>query len=201
MGGKLLCIGVCNYGPSELRRCATALGEVPLASAQEHYSLVTRAIEPEVLPTLRDLGAGLLAYSPLEGGLLGGRLLGPASAHPPSRGPLFHPRNAGRINGVLRGVALPIAQARGAPLSQIALAWLMRQPGVSAVICGASTREQLVQNAAASALALTPDELETLSSAFAGLRIERHPEESPIARARRLVRRRAAGLRRRLQRP
>ena len=196
--GKLRCIGVCNYRASALRRSATALGDVPLASSQEHYSLVTRSIESEVLPALRDLEAGLLAYSPLEAGLLGGRLLGRA-APAPSRGPLFHPRNARRINAALTRVVLPIAQARDVQLSQVALAWLLHQPGVSTVICGASTREQLLQNAEASALALTAGELETLSSAFAALRIERHPGEPPITRALRLVRRKAAGLRRRLQ--
>lgn len=197
--GKLRFIGVCNHDSDALRRCATALGRTPLVSAQEHYSLVTRSIETEVLPTLSDLEVGLLAYSPLEQGILGGRLLGPEPERPPTRSALFQPKNAGRINAVLREVAEPIAKGHGVGLSQVALGWLLLQPGVDAVICGASRSEQLIQNAAATRLALTADEVSTLSAAFAGIPIDWNEGASPAARIRQLVRRKAAGLRRRIR--
>lgn len=196
--GKLRFVGVCNHGAGALRCSATALGEARLASAQEHYSLVTRGVEAEVLPALRELGVGLLAYSPLEQGILGGRLLEPVSAQPPARNALFHARNAERINAVLEEVARPIARAHDVGLSQVSLAWLLHQPGLDAVICGASRREQLIENAAASRLSLSDGELAVLSQAFAAIPIDWSAGVSPAARARQLVRRKLGGLRRRL---
>ena len=196
--GKLRCIGVCNYPAHELRRAAGAMAGGSLASDQEHYSLVTRGVEGGVVPVLRELDIGLLAYSPLEQGVLAGRLLGDAGGAAPARNPLFQPRNARQINEALERTALPIARNHGVGLSQVALAWLLHQPAVSAVICGASRRQQLEENVAAGRLRLGDDERSYLSVAFGALELDLQAGQSRLERARRLLWRKAAGLRRRL---
>jgi aryl-alcohol dehydrogenase-like predicted oxidoreductase len=137
------------------------------------------------------VGAALLCYSPLECGILAGSLLGlsPGDTRWPDRGPLFEPRNARAIHAALRDAVEPIARDRGATIAQVALAWLLARPAVAAVICGASSSEQLAENAGVPQLQLEPDEVELLARRFARVRI-RDPHRAPLARARRWLSRR-----------
>lgn len=198
--GKLRAIGVSNYSAAQMREAQAALGDIPLASNQVHYSLLERWPEIDVLPLAREARMGILAYSPLEQGLLADRMRD--AALPPEDGrrhhPLFHPHNHARIATAIDASLAPVAQARGVSVAQVALAWLLAQPGLSAVIAGASTVEQVRRNAAAAELALREDELRAIRAAFEALRLDRYAGQGIATRARGLARRVASGIRRRL---
>jgi aryl-alcohol dehydrogenase-like predicted oxidoreductase len=194
--GKLSRIGVSNHPPAAIRQAASALGEVPLCTVQDHYSLLHRRVEDEVLPTAREVGAGMLCYSPLEQGLLAGALLDRERSLWPDRGWLFSPENVMRINSAVRSSLLPIARERGVSTAAVALAWLLAQPGVTGVVVGASDATQVCENAQALELSLNPAECETLTHCFSTLKLD----EGPLwRRAARGLKRRASTLLRRLR--
>jgi aryl-alcohol dehydrogenase-like predicted oxidoreductase len=201
--GKLRAIGVSNFSAAETAQAQAALGTVPLASHQLHYSLLERRPDAGLLAQAHSRGVGVLAYSPLERGLLAGgapRAASPArtSGDPRASHPSFHPINRARIDAAVARGLVPIARARALTVAQVALAWVLAQPGVSAVVAGASSTEQARANAAAADLELTGTELAAIERAFAGLRLDPHAGLGPRERARRNIARVAAGIRRRL---
>ena len=136
---------------------------------QVEYSLVARDIEREHIPAAREAGMGVMPWSPLAGGLLTGKYrrddtggTGRLSGSNPFGDSKFTDRNWAVLD-VLRAVAAE--QAR--PMAQVALAWVIAQPGVTATIVGASKVPQLEDNLAALEVALTPDQLQRLSGASA----------------------------------
>ncbi len=135
---------------------------------QPHYNLAHRAeFERELLPLCLDQGIGVLPYSPLAGGFLTGKYR-PGAAPPPSA---RAGRNLARY-GNERGFTIvqtlqEIAAARGATPAQVALAWLLASPVVSAAVIGANHPDQLRETAAGADLVLDPIELEKLSRASA----------------------------------
>lgn len=186
LAGLVRAIGVSNHSPAEIREAARALGDTPLATVQEQYSLLDREVERSVLPTSRELGAGLLCYSPLAQGILAGKLLdGGRLADDDWRRhqPAFFPRNLEKIHGALRNVLTPIAEARGATLAQTALAWLLAQPGVTSVIAGARTEAHAKANFAAASITLSDDELGRARRAFEGIVLENSPGRRERAKA------------------
>jgi aryl-alcohol dehydrogenase-like predicted oxidoreductase len=164
--GKVTAVGVSNFSASEMRRAQEALARrgIPLASNQVHYSLLHRAPEADgVLETCRELGVTLLAYSPLEQGLLTGKY-GPDNLPSGPRGhlPAFSPENlaaARPLLGLLRDLG---AAHGGRPPEQIALRWLMQQEGVLP-LAGAKTGAQAERNAGALDFELTDEEMAALS--------------------------------------
>lgn len=196
--GLARAIGVSNYSPPEIDEAARALEQrgLVLASAQEHYSLLERSIERELLPLCRRRAVGVLAYSPLDQGLLTGAV-DEARVFPPedgrSRRTSFAPENRRLVNACLRDVVRPIAERRGATLGQVVLAWTIAQPGISAALVGARRTSQVTENAAAARLELDPGEIATIGAAFARLRLVR-----PRAALRERVGAKLAALRRRL---
>ncbi len=198
--GKLAEIGVSNYTAQEMAEADTALGDVPLASVQCPYNLVLREIEADVLPAAREASIGLLCYSPLEKSLLAGRLLQGGLAAGDSRAGhwSFHPRNARLVNGVLSRVVTPIARRHEATLAQIALAWLLAQPGVTSVVVGASSDEQVASNARAGSLELSVDEVDEIRAAFESIRLDPNVGPSRAQRAVRRIRSRLGRIRRKL---
>lgn len=176
--GKVREIGVSNYTPEEMGEARAALGDVPLASDQPRYSLVRREIEADVLPYAREAGVGLIVYSPLEQGLLTGKV--PADRDFPETDgrhgrPTFRISNRALVNATLREVVQPVADARGATLAQVALAWVLAQPGVTSVIAGARDPGQARENAAAGELELAPGDIATIGRAFAELALDLEP--------------------------
>jgi len=157
-------VGVSNYSLDRWRATEAALGGRVLSN-QVPYSLVVRDPERELLPYAETQDRVIIAYSPLAQGLLSGRY--DANRRPANRvrgaNPLFLPENierASELIGVLRGVA----DAHQATPSQIALAWVIRSPAVTA-IPGASSVEQLESNVAAADIDLSDDEDQALRSA------------------------------------
>jgi aryl-alcohol dehydrogenase-like predicted oxidoreductase len=140
----------------------------PIASLQTEYSLLARDVEPEVLPTCRELGVGFLAYSPLGRGLLTGRWRSRADF---SEGDyrLFTPRFAeGALehNLALVEKVAKLAERKRCTPSQLSLAWLLHRGDEVVPIPGTKSRKRLEENAAASSISLSPAEIASLDSAL-----------------------------------
>jgi aryl-alcohol dehydrogenase-like predicted oxidoreductase len=157
-------VGVSNYSLARWQAAEQALGARVLSN-QVRYSLADRAPEKDLLPFAAGAGRIVIAYSPLAQGLLSGRY---DRANRPTNGvrsgnPLFLPENLDRA-GELIGVLREVADAHQAAPAQVALAWVIRHPAVTA-IPGASSVEQLESNVAAAEIELSDDEYAALSAA------------------------------------
>ena len=152
--GKLRHIGVSNFSAEQIISAQQALGDVPLCSVQPEYSLVRRDAESQILPVCRDLDIGVIVYSPLGAGVLAGRQS------------MMSDPGAGKINQVVLDVIQPIAEDHNVSNAAVALSWVVSQPGITAAICGASTAQQLEQQAQAFEIELSESELEQLGTAF-----------------------------------
>jgi len=170
--GKVRALGVCNYGPIDL---AEAVGITRIHTNQVAYNMLVRAIEFEITDLCREHGIGILCYSPLAQGLLTGRYT-TADEVPAGRQRTRHfsgNRELARhgLAGCETETFEAIAQVRkiceeiGEPMSRVALAWCLHQPGVMSVLAGASTPEQVKQNIEASRISLTKQTLSRLDQA------------------------------------
>ena len=174
--GKIAYYGFSNFLGWQLTKAvwlAKANGYTPPITLQPQYNLLVRDIEHEIVPASLDANIGLLPWSPLGGGWLSGKYKRdqmPVGAtrlgENPTRGmEAFEKRNASAQTWAVIGAVEDMAKARGASMAQVALAWVAAQPAVTSVILGARTTEQLKDNLGAANLALTPEEIETLSAA------------------------------------
>jgi aryl-alcohol dehydrogenase-like predicted oxidoreductase len=157
-------VGVSNYPLARWQAAERALGGRVLSN-QVRYSLADRAPEKDLLPFAAEAGRVVIAYSPLAQGLLSGRY--DRASRPANRvragNPLFLPDNLDRAS-MLISVLREVADAHQATAAQIALAWVIRHPAVTA-IPGASSVEQLESNVAAAEIELSDDEYAALSVA------------------------------------
>ena len=183
--GKVLYIGVSEWTAAQIReahRIADEMGFDRLISNQPQYSMLYRVIEGEVVPTCRELGVGQIVWSPLAQGILTGKYRPGEPAPPGSRatdktGGMF-------IQGMLRDDLLvavdrlrPIAEAAGASMAQLALAWVLRNDNVSAAIIGATRPEQVADNVAATEVELSADLCDQIDAVLAGV-IEADPAKT-----------------------
>jgi aryl-alcohol dehydrogenase-like predicted oxidoreductase len=165
--GRVTAVGVSNFNAFEIHEAHAALARhgVPLATNQVHYSLLHRAPEANgVLDACRELGVTLLAYSPLEQGLLTGKYS--AENRPPGprrEAAWFAPRNVAAAEVVLAPLR-EIAARRGAATAAVALAWLIAKQGV-VPLPGAKNGAQAAANAAALGIELTAAEIARLDAA------------------------------------
>jgi aryl-alcohol dehydrogenase-like predicted oxidoreductase len=190
--GAVRAIGVSNFGPPLLAQAQDALGDVPLASTQPKYSLVARDVEQDVLPHCARAGIGVIVYSPLEQGLLSGRVTAARSfpgADGRSRRATFRAQNRARVNAAIERALVPVARAHGATPGQAAIAWTLAQPAVTAAIVGARTAEQARENAAAADVVLARDEEARLRAEFESLRLDLAKHQPLADRLKGLVRR------------
>ena len=166
--GKVRALGVSNF-PAWLLAWAVALqdreGWSPFVSLQPQYSLVERSIEVEILPFCRAAGLGVLPWGPLGAGFLTGKYRRGAEPPPGSRmadagDDIEEARHRRAIERNFRVVdeAQAIAEAKGATISQVALAWLLGVDGVTAPIVGPRTFEQLEDLLGSVDVQLTADE-------------------------------------------
>jgi aryl-alcohol dehydrogenase-like predicted oxidoreductase len=127
---------------------------------------VSRDIEREIVPLARDQNLAILPWSPLSGGLLSGKFSRENEKPDGARRATFDfpPVEKERLWRLL-DVMRPIAQAHGVSVAQVALAWLRAQPHVTSIIIGAKNPDQLLDNIAATALALGVEELKAISAA------------------------------------
>jgi methylglyoxal reductase len=157
--GKIRAIGVSNANVEQMK----AFGAID--SDQEKYSALDRTIETNgTLPFCRENNIAVLAYSPLENGLLTGKLsanrqYGPGDLR--RENPRFAPENVELINAKFERLR-SIANRRRATLGQLVIAWTYMQPGLTCVLCGARNVMQAAENAAAGQIVLSEDELATI---------------------------------------
>ena len=162
--GKVRYLGISEAAPATVRR---AHAVHPVTAAQYEYSLFSRDPEDELLPVLRELGIGLVSYSPLGRGLLTGSLdaSGRFGAKDFRKGhPRFEGENYGHNLEVAARVA-EIAQDKGVVPAQLAIAWVLAQGNDIVTIPGTKRRTYLEQNVAAADLVLTPEDLIALAKA------------------------------------
>ena len=168
-GGKALYAGISNY-PADMTREAHAILEdmgVPLLIHQPRYNLLDREVEPELLPTLTELGIGCIPFSPLAQGQLTPRYLKsiPEDSRAASDS-IFLDADSVKANHPKIVALAEIAEKRGQTLAQMALTWVLRQPAVTTVLIGASSVKQIEENVAcASAAGFSDDELKAIDAA------------------------------------
>ena len=169
--GKVRYVGCSNLEAWELMKAlgvSERRGFERFQCTQSYYSLAGRDIERDTIPLIRDQGLGLLVWSPLAGGFLSGKFTREGAKDPDARRAAFDFPPLDKAQGFdILDVMRPIADARGASVAQVALAWLLAKEAVTSVIIGAKRMDQLADNLGAVDLALTPDELERLDAASA----------------------------------
>jgi methylglyoxal reductase len=174
--GKIRAIGISNASREDLERY---LKVGPVDVAQEKYSMLDRRIEAGLLPLARERGVAILAYSPLELGLLSGKI-GPDRVFPEDDQrhghPLFTPENLARVDAMLKEIA-PIAERLGLTLAQLVVAWTVAQPGITHALVGARNAQQARENAASGTAAIGPEDLQAIDAAIArhGALVRREP--------------------------
>jgi aryl-alcohol dehydrogenase-like predicted oxidoreductase len=163
--GKVRAIGVCNYSAEQV---ATAQKIVPIASNQVPYSMVERGIESKTIPYCVSEGIDILAYSPLQRGLLSGKIgmehVFEAGDHRPFT-KHFKAHNRKNILAFLAQIK-PIADTHKATLSQLVLNWTLQQKGIACVLAGARNAHQIEENAGALAFELSANELTAINEAL-----------------------------------
>jgi aryl-alcohol dehydrogenase-like predicted oxidoreductase len=162
--GKVRYVGCSNFAGWQVMKAlgiADRSGLPRFVSQQIYLSLQERSAEYEIVPSAIDQGLGLLVWSPLAGGLLSGKYRrnqpppeGARHASEWSEPPVY---DEDRLYDTVE-VLVEVAEAHGVSAAQVALAWLLGRPGVTTVIVGARTEEQLADNLAAEALELSDGE-------------------------------------------
>jgi aryl-alcohol dehydrogenase-like predicted oxidoreductase len=177
--GKVRFLGLSEAGPATLRR-ATAVH--PIEALQSEYSLWTRDVEDDILPTCRELGIGLVAYSPLGRGFLSGRI-----ETVDNLAPNDYRRNSPRFQGdnldhnlVIVERLRALAVEKGTTPAQLALAWLLAQGPDVVPIPGTRSQQRLEENAGAARILLSAQDLERIADALPPSLVAgaRYPEAS-----------------------
>jgi len=182
--GKVRYLGCSNFAAWQVALSQGISYRHELArfvSVQPRYNMLYREIESELLPLCRDQGLGVIPYNPLAGGFLSGKYRSLESPPPGTRftlgktGDLYRERywQQAQLEAVehLRRFFEP----RGRSLVQVAVAWVLAQPGITSPIVGASKPEQLQDSLAATDLRLEPDELEACNLAWYSLPRQQKP--------------------------
>jgi len=164
--GKVRYLGLSEAGVETIRK---AHAVHPISALQSEYSLFTRDVEDEVLPALRELGIGFVPYSPLGRGFLTGRFKSiedmPEEDTRSARFPRFAEENFMK-NVELADRVREVAEGKGVTPGQLALAWLLAQGGDIVPIPGTKRRKYLEENAGASGVELTGEDLRRIEEAM-----------------------------------
>jgi aryl-alcohol dehydrogenase-like predicted oxidoreductase len=167
--GKVRFGGVCNFSVSQLERAQRIH---PIASLQPPYSMLKRDIEAEIVPWCEAHGVGIVAYSPMQAGLLTGAFTRERAAALSeddwrSRNPFFQEPMLTDNLRVVDGLR-PIAARLGITVAQLALAWVLRLPVVTSAIAGARRPEQIQETVKAGNVQLPADVLAEIGQLIAG---------------------------------
>jgi aryl-alcohol dehydrogenase-like predicted oxidoreductase len=183
--GKVRYLGLSEAAPATIRR---AHAVHPITALQTEYSLWSRDPEQEILATVRELGIGFVAYSPLGRGFLAGRFRSREDLAGDDRDfrrghPRFTDENLARNLGIVERLEA-IADAKGVTLAQLALAWVLHQGDDVVPIAGTKRRRYLEENIAAADVELTADDLLRLDEAAprGGTAGERYADMSHVNR-------------------
>ncbi|GLY52940.1 oxidoreductase [Lentzea sp. NBRC 102530] len=181
--GKVRFLGLSEAGPETLRR---AFAVHPITALQSEWSLWSRDIEAEIVPTARELGVGIVPYSPLGRGVLTGRFTSSADFGDGdfrTSNPRFSGSNLDtnlRMVEALRS----LAAERGVTAGQLALAWVQHRGSDVVPIPGTKRIKYLEENVAAASLALSADDLAAIEAAVPAAEVagDRYPDMSSIGR-------------------
>ncbi len=168
--GKIRAAGVCNYS---VELAEEAMKHVLLASNQVPYSMVRRDIEEELVPWSINNDVSILAYSPLQRGLLTGKITPDyefceGDTRPDSS--YFSPDNIRLVNSFLNEIK-PIADEHNATIAQLVTAWTLAQPGITVSLVGARNRKQVEDNSAAMNLNISEDEIAVITGKLDQLKL------------------------------
>jgi aryl-alcohol dehydrogenase-like predicted oxidoreductase len=169
--GKVRAAGVCNYDTAQMIEAGQT---IRLAADQVPYSMVRRDIEAGLVPYCIAHNKAILAYSPLQRGVLTGKIkVGHVFNDGDNRGDsrYYQGGNLERINAFLDGLR-PLAAAKNASLSQLIIRWTLQRPGITIALVGARDAKQAVENAAAIQVRLSAEEVAMIDSRLAGLQLE-----------------------------
>jgi aryl-alcohol dehydrogenase-like predicted oxidoreductase len=169
--GKVRAVGVSNYTVEEIQ---TAMKIRPVASVQPPYSMLRRDVEKDLLPYCREHHIGVLAYSPLQLGILTGKVTLDQPFPPDdlrSDSPYYKPENRRRVLGFLDQIR-PIAEEHNATLAQLVIAWTIAQPGITAALVGARKEEHARENAAAANIRITAAQMNQINSLLDELKLD-----------------------------
>ena len=171
--GKALYLGVSEWTPDQLRAGHALARElhVPFVSNQPQYNALYRIIEPDVVPTCRELGLSQIVFSPIAQGVLSGKYRPGEPVPEGSRA--TDPRGSVFIENLLTDDTLsrvaelaPLAEAEGLTMAQLAIAWVLANDNVASAITGGSRPEQVADNAAAAGRTLSPQTLAGIDEAL-----------------------------------
>jgi aryl-alcohol dehydrogenase-like predicted oxidoreductase len=189
--GKVLYVGVSEWRAEEISaalRVADELGLDRIVSNQPQYNMLWRVIEAEVVPLCEKEGLGQIVFSPIAQGVLTGKYL--PGAAPPADSRATDPAGSGFISRLLRDDVLtavqglaPIAAEAGLSLAQLAVAWTLQNPNVSAAIVGATQPEQVRENVKAAGVRLDARLMSRIDEALGDV-IERDPARTASPRVR-----------------
>ncbi|RAJ05368.1 aryl-alcohol dehydrogenase-like predicted oxidoreductase [Chitinophaga skermanii] len=161
--GKIRAAGVCNY---DLQQLQTAEKTIALASNQVPYSMLNRGIEQAIVPYAQQHNMGIIAYSPLERGLLTGKYFNGATlANNDHRNGYFGQFDAEKVKALIATLQ-PIAANKQVSVSQLVLRWTTLQPGITIVLAGARNAQQAVENAGAMNVTITNEEMQIIAQAL-----------------------------------
>lgn len=165
--GKVRYIGCSNLAAWQVMKAngiAEKNGWTKFVSTQNYYSIAGRDLENEIVPMVQDQQMAILPWSPLAGGFLSGKYTRDNKPEDGSRRLSFDfpPVDQERAYDII-DVMQSIAEAHGVSVARIALAWVLAQPGVTSVIIGAKSTDQLTDNIKAAELSLTTEQLDQLN--------------------------------------
>jgi len=169
--GKILAAGVCNYTAALVEEADES---IEIVSNQVPYSMVKRDIESDVVPQSLEKNKAILAYSPLQRGLLTGKITPDyqfaKGDHRPNTA-YFKAGNLEKTNQFLQEIK-HIADDKNITLAQLVLRWTLDQPGITCALAGARNEKQVKENAVAGEVKITEDEMQFINEKLAALELE-----------------------------
>lgn len=161
--GKIRAIGMSNHTMEMMKKAGEVIS---LASTQSPYSMVYRKIEKDIVPFCVEENVGILAYSPLQRGLLTGKITSDYEFKGDDHradNKFFKEPNRSRTNQFLEKIK-PIADEHDVTLAQLVINWTIQRPGITAALVGARNAEQTRENAKSLSFELSEEEMETINS-------------------------------------
>jgi aryl-alcohol dehydrogenase-like predicted oxidoreductase len=170
--GKIRYAGVCNYDAALV---AESIKHFPIVSDQVPYSMVNRHIEEELVPCCRENNIGILAYSPLQRGILTGKMMKGHRFNDGDTRPMsayYREPNYSRILDFLQTLS-PIAEVHKATIGQVVINWTLQQPGISTALVGTRNRAQVLDNIKAVEFKISAEEISLINHNLKNLIIEK----------------------------
>jgi len=169
--GKVRYAGVCNYSAELMKKASSCIS---LVSNQVPFSMVNRGIEKKLVPYMLKSQQSVIAYSPMQRGLLTGKIkpgqkFGAGDQR--SSMPFYAEENLKRTNNFLEKIK-PLAKKKNATLAQLVLRWTIEQPAITIALAGARNAEQATQNAKAADIKLSKEDISFINKELDKLKLD-----------------------------